>query len=92
MGKKPRIIDAEALIDFFRSSEGAGALNHFHLNFIKIKKVIDAQPTADAIPVDWLEEMLDKTAEENNTELNNAIFYVLVAWEKEKTRRAENNG
>lgn len=42
-------------------------------------------PTIDAIPVEWMENMLDETATKN-VELNNAIFQVLVAWEREKPK------
>ena len=50
-------------------------------------KVLNHFPTVDAIPVDWLERRLDETAEataqgDDQTELNNAIFQVLVEWEK----------
>ena len=48
---------------------------------------IDNAPTIDAIPVDWLERRLNETAEatargNDQTELNNALFQVLVEWEK----------
>ena len=50
---------------------------------------IDNAPTIDAIPVDWFERRLNDTAEatargDDQTDLNNAIFTVLVEWEKHK--------
>lgn len=55
---------------------------------------VDKAPTVDAIPVDWLERRLDETAEvtaqgDDQTELNNAIFQVLVEWEKERRKNGK---
>lgn len=55
---------------------------------------VDKAPTVDAIPIDWLERRLDETAEEtargdDQVELNNAIFQVLVEWEKERRKNGE---
>ena len=55
---------------------------------------IDNAPTIDAIPIDWLERRLNETAEEtargnDQVEINNAIFQVLVEWEKERRKNGE---
>lgn len=47
---------------------------------------VEDMPTVDAIPVDWLVERLQETAEavargEDQEYLNQAIFTVLVYWE-----------
>ena len=56
-------------------------------------ELIDEQPTIDAIPVDWLEKRLSETAEataqgKDESDLNNAIFTVLVEWETERNKNA----
>ena len=57
-------------------------------------KVLNHFKTVDAIPVDWLERRLNETAEataqgDDQTELNNAIFQVLVEWEKERRKNGK---
>lgn len=47
-----------------------------------LQDIADAT-TIDAIPVAWLEDKLNATAV-TNPDLNNAIFYTLVAWEQQK--------
>lgn len=59
---------------------------HF-LNGIKIaREIIDDAPTIDAIPVEWMEQRMNETADglELNFELNNALFIVGVEWERWK--------
>ena len=51
--------------------------------------LVGSEPVVDAIPVNWLEDMLDKTAV-TDVDLNNAIFHVLCAWEREKQKEGEN--
>ena len=86
-----RLIDADALCkrlqELVGSPEGDDKL--IEIDFA----IIDA-PTIDAIPIDWLERRLNETAEEtargdDQTELNNAIFQVLVEWEKERRENGE---
>ena len=48
---------------------------------------LDDAEIVDAIPVDWLEQRMNETSEEDgdsNVELNHAIFQVLVEWERWK--------
>lgn len=55
---------------------------------------LDDAETVDAIPIGWLERRLNETAVvtprgDDQTELNNAIFQVLVEWEKERRKNGE---
>lgn len=50
---------------------------------------IDDAPIVDAIPIEWLEKRMQETAEateqgKDECDLNNAIFTVLVEWERWK--------
>ena len=88
---KIRLIDANALKDEMCAGcvpIDLGGIAGILGDDDSIGDYIDNAQTIDAIPVDWLESMLDKTAVEN-VELNNAIFYVLCAWEREKGREHE---
>ena len=62
--------------------------------FAEAKLTLDDTPTVDAIPIDWLERRLQETAEataqgDDQTELNNSIFTVLVEWEKGRLKSAK---
>lgn len=51
-----RPVDADALIDALHSKEGAEALDHSPLRFIKVKLIIDNVPTIKTIPIEWIEK------------------------------------
>lgn len=72
-----RLIDADAL---------KTDLTRFYDNEVTAKRLIDEQPTIDTIPLDWIEQRMNETADglELNFELNNALFIVGVEWERWK--------
>ena len=48
---------------------------------------LDDVPTVDAIPIDWLTERINETANSPNdkdVELNHALFWTSVEWERWK--------
>ena len=96
-----RLTDTNALIQRLDKCVGETGLGLEPVMAIRdIKELISLMPTVDAIPVDWLERRLDETAEataqgNDQTELNNAIFTVLVEWTKATLRKkdgGEHNG
>lgn len=48
-----------------------------------VRKIIEDAPTIDAIPVEWL----DKMAEQNQSGVFNAYWFVLKTWQKEQEAR-----
>ena len=49
--------------------------------------LVEDAPTIDAIPVDWLTERINETANspnDNDIELNHALFWTSVEWERWK--------
>ena len=79
-----RLIDADALKEVFRGEEGAKALDHFPLRFIKVKQIIDNAPTIDAIPVEWLRELMLGT----NDDVDKVEFaWIMRKWKEEQEAR-----
>ena len=96
-----QLIDRDPLIAHLERIEQASSikLRDIELDDLGLKPVMSVCDirallilgcrTIDAIPVDWLENRLNDTAEaiaqgRDESELNNAIFTVLVEWEKHK--------
>lgn len=89
-----RLIDADALkTSIYNYANEQVKLNDRRWDakctaiIVDMHGTVDNAPTIDAIPVDWLERRLNETAEatargDDQVELNNAIFQVLVEWEK----------
>ena len=85
-----RPIDADALKEVFRGEEGAKALDHFPLRFIKVKQIIDNAPTIDAIPVAWLREKIKEHTDEEGWQdyLANSFGLCIEEWQNEQEARA----
>ena len=85
-----RLIDGDVLLDAYSATLNTFEANGLDTTAAKaIAVVIKYAPGIDAIPIGWLEQRLDETAEatadgKDESELNNAIFTVLVEWEKHK--------
>lgn len=70
-----RLIDADALQQERMDIDGFTAVT---------ERDIDAAPTIDAIPVEWLEKQADYARSEWDFDTCEAIRIVLKAWEKEQ--------
>ena len=88
-----RMIDADALLRKICGMscgcepDQCGFIDEYKHERCKAGQYVADAPTVDAIPVDWLERRLNETTEataqgDDQTELNNALFQVLVEWEK----------
>ena len=86
-----RLIDADALAaELFRHHVHDGEDLEPLLYLVDAQNLIATAPAVDAIPVEWLEKRLNETAY-SDPDLNNAIFQVLVDWEKQKKREAKHD-
>lgn len=63
-----RLVDADALMEEFRGENGADALDHFPLRFIKVKQIVNDSPTIDAIPVEATAKRLQRAFFSDNWE------------------------
>lgn len=82
-----RLIDADALkIDYYRVPTTTNMPVYYYVS----KEQIDSAPTVDAIPLDWIEQRMNETADGLglNFELNNALFIVSIEWERWKKEHA----
>lgn len=84
-----RAIDADALqIDYYVASTATNMPIYCYVS----KEQIDSAPTVDTIPLDWIEQRMNETADGLglNFELNNALFIVSVEWERWKKKHEIN--
>ena len=55
-----------------------------------VATIVDNAPTVDAIPIDWVDKRINETADtggDEAIELNNALFWTEVEWEKERQKQ-----
>ena len=74
-----RQIDADNLWEVLRGEEGAKVLNHSPVKLMDIKQIIDNAPTIDAIPVEWLNNIMLN----GDNEDSKAAWRMLHKWNNE---------
>ena len=93
-----RLVDADALMENVEdhvTTVSVCPTVDWSMGKTQMKKTIlddirDA-PTVDAIPIDWLTERINETANspnDNDIKLNHALFWTSVEWERWKKENA----
>lgn len=82
-----RMIDADALPDaLFQKHVHYGEGTEMYLSYNDVVDAIDAAPTVEAIPAEWLNnKMLD--LQNRDKALSKAAWLVLYEWQKEQEAR-----
>lgn len=55
------------------------------------ERVLDEQPTIDAIPIEWLYALAEKKESEKDMKLSLMIKGVVALWHKEQEKQNDNN-
>lgn len=91
-----RLIDAEALERSIKSWYcDPGKCNNYDGVMCRACRIddalseIDRAPTVDAIPVEWLREMMINADDNADTEMASAISWLIQTWQKEQEAKHE---